>query len=139
MTSDIGDIRLAVKKTLSRAGLNVYETIEDVVNSPAVMIEPHQSDYNGAMGMAADYYEFNLFVLVARKNTREAQHTLDALITGKGPKSIREFVWHNSDLGLGDVDANVTGVLKGTYNGSFAVSTISYVGAVMRLCVTIIG
>lgn len=136
----LGDIRVAVKNTISQAGLATFDTIEDVaIGLPAAcMIEPYVSDYEGAMRMGTDSYAFNLYVLVARKNTREAQHTLDDYLSGRGPKSIREFVFRNSDLGLqGRVDAIVEGLVKNTYNGNFKVSTTSFVGAVLRLCVTV--
>lgn len=136
--STIEEIRNAIKTTLSQAGLNVYETAVDVANSPAVVVEPFLSNYQGAFNMGGDYYEFNLFVLVANKNTREAQHKLDKYLTGRGLNSIREFIFHNSSLGLPDVDANVVGLVKDTYNGNFKASTTSFVGGVLRLCVQII-
>lgn len=136
----LGDIRVAVKHTISQHGVAVFDTIEDIlVGSPvAVMVEPHLTDYEGAMNMGTDHYAFNLYVLVARKNTREAQHILDDYLSGRGPKSIREFIFRNSDLGLNhQVDAIVEGLVKNTYNGNFKVSTTSFVGAVLRLCVTV--
>lgn len=136
----MGDIRVAVKETISQHGMVAFDTMEDViVGAPvACMVEPFLTDYEGAMHMGTDQYEFNLYVLIAKKNTREAQHTLDDYLSGRGPKSIREFVFRNSDLGLnGQVDAIVGGLVKNTYNGNFKVSTTSFVGAVLRLCVTV--
>ncbi|MGW6257623.1 hypothetical protein [Streptomyces sp. NPDC055085] len=138
--STLGDIRKAVRDTLSQHGLNCYDTMEDVVvGSPAALVaEPHLGDFEGAFGLNSDSYEFNLFVLVARKNTREAQHILDEYLTGVGPKSIREFISRNKTLGLPDVNARVQGLVKNTYNGNFKASTTVFVGAVLRLCVTIV-
>lgn len=136
--SSILEIRAAIKRTVQQAGLNVYASVSDVVNSPACVIEPHQADYVVAMGMGGDTYEFNLFVLVANKNAEQAQATLDALVTGKGTRSIREFIFRNSSLGLSDVDCIVQGIVPKTYGGNFQVATTHFVGAVLRLCVTIV-
>lgn len=136
--SDISDIRAAVKATLSTHGLHVYDTMVDVAQTPAVLVEPYLAEYEVAFGMNSDRYEFSLYVLVANKNTAQAQRKLDEFLTGRGPKSIREFIFRNSSLGLDDVDANVTELIKGTYGGNFKVSTTAFVGGVLRLSVQII-
>lgn len=134
--SSLTEIRDALKKTIGRSGLNVYETVADVVNSPAAVIMPDLSDFTGAMGMGGDEYHFDIPVLVAAHNIRDAQRQLDQLVTGRGEKSIREFLFKNSNLGLDDVDCVVTG-FKG-YGGSFKTSMTNQIGAVLRVRVVVL-
>lgn len=134
--SSLTEIRDALKATIQQSGLNVYETVPDVTNSPAAVILPDTSDFQGAMAMGGDEYHFDVAVLVAAHNIRDAQRQLDAFITGKGEKSIREYLFRNSDLGLSDVDCHVKG-FKG-YGGSFKTAMTNSVGAVLRVCVVVL-
>lgn len=138
MPSSLTDIRTALKTTISQTGLNVYDTVPDVTNSPACVIQPAPKEtivFTGAMRMGGDEYRFDLIVLVAATDMRNAQQILDSYITGQGPKSIREFLFLNSDLGLGDVDAMAESV-RG-YGGSPEVAGTKMIGAIMRVCVTV--
>lgn len=136
MTSSLTEIRDALKKTISQAGLNVYETVADVTNSPAAVIMPDLADYNGAMNMGGDEYRFDIPILVSAHNIRDAQRQLDQFVTGQGEKSIRQFLFRNSNLGLDDVDCNVEG-FKG-YGGGFKTSMTNQIGAVLRVCVVVV-
>lgn len=135
--SSLSQIRDAIKATVSQTGLNVYDTVPDVQNVPAVVVLPFQTNYATAMAMGGDKYEFNLAVMVQRGDSREAQERLDEYVTGKGPKSIREFIFRNCTLGLPDVDAVVEGIPKDGYGGTFDTAGFNYVGALLRLCVTV--
>lgn len=134
--SSLTEIRDALKKTISQAGLNVYETVADVTNSPAAVIMPDMSGYSNAMGMGGDEYYFDIPVLVAAHNIRDAQRQLDKFVTGQGEKSLREFLFRNSNLGLDDVDCHVKG-FKG-YGGNFKTSMTNQIGAVLRVCVVVV-
>ncbi|HVX91177.1 MAG TPA: hypothetical protein VHC20_06165 [Candidatus Paceibacterota bacterium] len=134
--SSLTEIRDALKKTISQAGLHVYETVADVTNSPAAVIMPDLSNFGTAMAMGGDKYHFDIPVLVAAHNIRDAQRQLDQFVTGKGEKSIREFLFRNSDLGLDDVDCHVEG-FKG-YGGNFKTSMTNQIGAVLRVCVVVL-
>lgn len=136
MSSSLQDILEAVKRTIGQAGLNVYDHQSDVTNTPACVILPADIDFTGAMSMGGDTYNFDLAVLVANVNTRDAQRKLNAYVTGKGEKSIREHLFRNGNLGLDDVDCVVKGV-RG-YGGNFETATVNYVGAVLKLCVTVL-
>jgi hypothetical protein len=131
----MSQIRDAIKSTVSQVGLNVYDTVPDVSNSPAVVVLPVEIDFTKAMARGGDTYKFDLAVLVARTESRAAQEKLDQYITGAGPKSIREFLFHNSSLGLPDVDCIVE-KMRG-YGGTFDTATTNFVGALLRLCVTV--
>jgi hypothetical protein len=134
--SSLTEIRDALKATIQQSGLNVYETVPDVTNSPAAVILPDTSSYTNAMAMGGDEYEFDVAVLVAAHNIRDAQRQLDQFVTGKGEKSIREYLFRNSNLGLDDVDCHVKG-FKG-YGGSFKTAMTNSVGAVLRVCVVVL-
>lgn len=135
MTSSLTDIRDALKRTLSQVGLNVYETVPDVTNSPAAVVLPDDSNFQSAMRMGGDEYRFDVAVLVAAHNIRDAQRQLDQYVTGQGPKSLREHLYRNSNLGLPDVDSHVMG-FKG-YGGTFKTAMTNSVGAVLKVCVIV--
>lgn len=135
MASSLTDIRDALKQTISQFGLQVYGTVPDVTNTPACVIEPDTIDYTVAMAMGGDTYVFRLMVLVAATELSNAQKKLDQYITGQGEKSIRQFLFENSSLGLPDVDCVVKS-MKG-YNGAPESAGIKLIGAIMRVSVTV--
>jgi hypothetical protein len=133
--SSLTEIRDALKQTISQVGLNVYETVADVTNSPAAVISPSDSDYQRAMSMGGDEYYLDLFVSVAAHNIRDAQRQLDEFVTGQGPKSLREFIFRNRNLGLSDVDASVKGFRS---YGPYKTAMTNSVGAVLKVCVVVL-
>lgn len=138
MTSSLTDIRGALATTLGSLGLQVYSVVTDVVNTPAVVIDMASNpsiDFTSAMHMGGDEYHFDLFILVADTDTKNAQAILDGYVTGQGSQSIRQALFNNSSLGLGDVDAMALSV-RG-YGGSPKVAGIQMIGAIMRVCVTV--
>jgi hypothetical protein len=135
MSSSLTDIRVALKATMAQAGLEVYDTVTDVVNTPAVVVEPGKTDFTNSFHQGGDTYNMNLYVLVANTDPRNAQQILDQYVTGKGPKSIRDFLWQNSTLGLADVDSVVT-QMDG-YGGKFQDSGFQMIGARLRVVVTV--
>lgn len=135
MSSSLTDIREALKRTISQSGLNVYETVSDVTNSPAAVIMPDSGDFQGAMSMGGDVYLFDVAIVVAAHNIRDAQRKLDQYVTGKGVKSVREHLFLNPSLGLADVDCQTRG-FRG-YGGNFKAATTDFVGAVLKVCVTV--
>jgi hypothetical protein len=139
MTSSLTDIRTALGNVLAPLGLQVYTTFTDVANTPAVVIDMANNptiEYTGAMHMGGDCYHFDLFILVANTDTKNAQVVLDQYITGQGPKSIRQALFQNSDLDLADVDAMAEGV-RGYGGSPGAIAGIKMIGAIMRVCVTV--
>lgn len=136
MSSSLTDIRVALKTTMAAAGLEVYDTVPDVTNTPAAVIEPGTIDFTGAFNQGGDTYNMIVYLLVANTDPRNAQQTLDQYITGKGAKSIRDFLWHNSSLGLSDVDSVVT-KMDG-YGGKFEEAGINMIGARLRVVVTVL-
>lgn len=136
MTSSMTDIRAALKYTIGTlTGLNTYDTIPDVTNTPACVVMPFGVDFTGAMAMGGDEYRFDLYVLVANTDPRNAQMSLDKYVTGRGPKSIRERLFYACDLGLPDVDCSIEKMRA--YGGSPEVAGIKMIGAILRVCVTV--
>lgn len=138
MPSSMTDIRVALKSTVGQLGLQVYDTVADVVVSPACVIDPTPKNtvvFTGAMRMGGDVYNFDLMILVAATDVRNAQQVLDQYITGQGAKSIREFIFLNSNLGLDDVDAMAMSVQG--YGGSPEVAGTKMIGAIVRVSVTV--
>lgn len=133
--SSLTEIRDALKATISQGGMNVYETVADVTNSPAAVISPSDADYQSAMAMGGDTYYLDLFITVAAHNIQDAQRQLDAFLTGQGPKSVREFIFRNRSLGLSDVDCSVKGFKA---YGPYKTAMTNSVGAVLKVCVVVL-
>lgn len=134
--SSLREIRTALRATISQADLNVYRAVPDVTNTPAAVVLPSNADYTGAMGMGGDEYYIDIAILVAALNIADAQDVLDDYVTGQGPKSVREFIYRNSNLGLDDVDCTVVG-FKG-YNGSFENAMTQSIGAILKVRVLVL-
>lgn len=140
--SSLTELRAALKATLKNAipEFNIYSEVPDVNQLPAAVVMPAPAsvsgfscNFNGAFGRGMDEWTLDLYVLVGRTDGALAQQKLDQYITGKGPKSIREILFQNADIGLSDTDVHVEGVRD--YGGSFASAGISHVGAVLRITV----
>jgi hypothetical protein len=128
-------LRDAIKSTITAnvSDVEVYDTIPDVVHTPAIVVVPAEADFNIAMGRGTDRWEFDLFVLCQRAVADEGQDQLDAYVTGAGSSSIRELVFDNKTLGVEGVDAHVSD-MRG-YGEAFTVAQIPHVGAILRLVV----
>lgn len=118
-------------KSYAATELNTYATVNDMVDVPAIIIEPLNADYTVAFQRGSDTWEFHIFVLVGRGSEGEAQNLLDELITGAGPNSIREILYDHDDLGLPDTTATVHS-MRG-YGGSFEIAKIPHIGAVLKV------
>lgn len=133
--SSVHQIRESFRQVLTSAipKLRVYREVEDVVETPAVVALPRKADFAGAMQRGLDTWEFDLYVLVSRRDGGYAQQELDQYITGDGPRSIRQALYDHPTLGLPDTDAFVKGV-EG-YGGNFQVARIQHVGAILKVTV----
>lgn len=133
--STLAAIRTAAKDTIVAAvsGLTVYDKIPASVNLPAVVITPADMDYIGAMGRGLNTHTLDLYVLVSRRDDHLAQVDLDGLIASSGSSSIPQAIWNAKTLGLSDCNAHIRS-MRG-YGGSFNVSDIDHVGAILTLVV----
>jgi hypothetical protein len=135
--ASLSAIRDAVKATLEAnvTGLRVYDTVPDLINLPALLVLPVETNFNVAMGRGSDTYQIDLFVMTSRTVPRTGQDGLDAFVTGAGAQSIRAAIFANRSLGLTDgTEAFVSGMSR--YGGSFAAASIDHIGAALRLVVT---
>lgn len=131
-------IRNAIETTISDniASLQCYDNVPDVVQIPpggaAVVVIPKEVDFAVAMGRGTDTWEFDLFVLVARTETENAQEILDLYVSGSGTKSIRQVIFLDPSLGS-VVDHSMVKKMSG-YGGSFD-AKLPHIGARLSLTV----
>jgi hypothetical protein len=111
--------------------LNVFTYIPDLIQTPAICIEPHMSKYDGSMSRGDDMWRFSVYIVVQRTDAEDSQDFLDGFLEGTGPRSIREAIYNNTDLGLPDCQAFVTGMHE--YGGGYRDARIDVIGAVLRV------
>lgn len=133
--SSLQAIRDAIKATVEAANPELfgYDTVPEVANLPAVVAVPDIADFAVAMGRGADTWELDLAVLVPWTDADVSQDALDELVTGAGPKSIRQVIFQNRTLGLDDVDAHISGMSE--YGAQFEMAQIEHLGAKLRIVV----
>lgn len=132
----LSEIRAGLADTVRAAGIGVYTyaQVRDKGHLPAVVIEPIEADFDKAMQRGMDTWQFNLFVLVKGIDEDAAQRKLDSFVTGSGPNSIRQIIFENKHLGLGDeVNAHVY-ALK-SYGGEFKWNKVEHIGAILKVTV----
>lgn len=134
--SSLGAIRDAIKTTLTAniGSLVTYDTIPDAPQVPCVVVAPATGDFAGLNGNCV-MWEFDLYVLTARGDSRVGQDKLDALIDGAGGSSIRAVIKANPTLGLSDCSAHVTGVSD--YGGEYRAAQVQHWGAKLALKVMV--
>jgi hypothetical protein len=128
------ELRKAVKTTIANyctVPLNQYGVVEDMGETPAVIVEPRSADYEGAFGGRSDVWSFNLFVVVARTDADSNYAELDELISGSGDGSIVTALRDHSDLGIDGVTATVKSMTG--YGGSFQWYGEPHTGAILRV------
>lgn len=138
MASSLADVKQALAETLAGLGLQVYPHVEAVVNGPACVItlDPKNSgDYAQSFGVNGACWYFNMLLLIGEADLESASMQLDQYVTQRGPQSVREYIWQNSDLGLRDAQAFARGVSN--YGGTMTVAGNKYMGATIRVEVTI--
>lgn len=118
--------------------LYCYPYVTGSVNLPCVMVMPggggrdnKAGDFTMTMSRGTEKWSYQLIVLCPRTDEDSGQQLLDKLIDKEGELSIRQAIWNNPDLGLGDVDAMVTGV--GEYHGDYQMVRVPHVGAALLL------
>jgi len=135
--SDLADIRQGLIDTICNyvdADLYGYSYMEDVVNLPAVLVKPggggrddKAGDFTVTMQRGTEIWSFQLIILCQRGHPEAGQRQLDEFISKTGVNSIRQAIWDTPDLGLGDVDAMVTGVSD--YGAEWKSANVDNVGA----------
>lgn len=133
--ASLAQIRDALSDTITAAvtGIQGYPTVPEVTNLPAFVVVPRSTEFSQSFGRGFDRYDFDVIVLVSRRDDQLAQVDLDPYVNGFGSSSIRQAVWTTRDLGIG-VDASVTGMSD--YGANFDVGDLDNVGA--RLAVQVL-
>lgn len=133
--ASLAQIRDALADTITAAvtGITGYPTVPEVANLPAFVVIPRTTEFDRSFGRGMDTYNFDVIVLVSRRDDGLAQADLDEYVNGFGSSSIRQAIWNTRQLGIG-VDASVTGMSD--YGAQFDVGDIDHVGA--RLAVQVI-
>ena len=112
--SSLANIKQALADTIeahvTSEEVNVFTYIPDLIQTPAVCIDVHASKFDGAMARGDDMWRFNLYIVVQRGDAENSQDELDSFLESAGPRSIREAIFNNPDLGLNDCQAFVSGV-----------------------------
>lgn len=131
--STLSQVRSAIKTTINAAypDLMGYNTVPDVTQVPAFVVEPDSCNYQIGMGSCQEWM-ICIYILVPRTETRLAQDKLDALIAHSG---IPEVLRQNYTLGLSDVDS-ILMTMDG-YGGNFGTAKIEHVGARLNLKVIV--
>lgn len=133
--ASLSTLRTGLKQTIKNgvaATLYTYDTVADLANVPAALIEPSVADYMGAFGRGTHTWLFNVFVVCSRRDEKQGQRELDAFISGSGPNSIVRALYDRPDLGLDDsVDATVARMAG--YGGHFESAKIPLVGAILQV------
>jgi len=118
--------------------LYAYPYVKGTVNLPAVLVMPggggrdnKAGDFVMSMNRGTEKWSFQLIVLCSRTDEDSGQQLLDQLIDKAGNMSIRQAIWQTPDLGLGDVDAMITGVAE--YHGQYEMVRTPHVGAALLL------
>lgn len=135
--SDLAEIRQGLIDTITNyveTDLYGYAYMEDVKNLPAVLVKPggggrddRAGDFTVTMARGTEIWSFQLILLCQRGSTEAGQRQLDEFISKTGPNSIRQAIWNTPDLGLGDVDAMVTGVSD--YGAEWKSANVDNLGA----------
>lgn len=136
--SSLAQIRAGLQETIDQAGieLEVYRTVVDVVQPPALVVQPTESDFHVSFARGSDRWDLDLIVMVSLREIELAQDELDEYVSGVGPKSIRQVIAGNKSLGLTDTDASVSGM---TEYGVKTAASIDHLAAVLRLVVVTSG
>lgn len=137
--ASLAQIRTGLKTTIEAAvtGMFGYNQVPEVANLPAFVVVPRETDFVVAMGRGVDTYEFDVIVMVSRRDDGLAQTDLDAYITGAGASSLRQAIFNAPTLGLAGTHAHV--YRMESYGATWEVAEINHVGAALKVRVTTTG
>lgn len=137
--ASLAQIRAALATTVEAAiaDLQCYQNVPEQVNLPCVLVVPRSADFVAAMGRGTDIYQFDLIVLVSRRDDDLAQFDLDEYVTGAGAKSVRQAIFQANTLGLTNTTALVSGWPR--YGGEWNVGDVPHVGAALACQVATTG
>jgi hypothetical protein len=132
--SSLANLRKALCKTIEdhlTQEVNYYQNVPDLIQAPAILIEPHMSKFDGAMARGDDMWRFSVYLVVNRLDSDSSQELLDEMLESAGPNSVREAIFNNPTLGLPDTEAFVSGMHE--YGGGYRAGRVDVMGAILRV------
>lgn len=66
--------------------------VPDSINAPHFFVAEYEQDFDKVMARGLDELTFTCRVLVARTDDRPAQRTLDGMLSGSGPASLKQAI-----------------------------------------------
>lgn len=138
--ADLDTINTAIATTLTDNidGLAAHESWPEASISPCVIIGPTTADFAASFGRGTDVWMYSLYVLVGYGVASVAEAELNQLVSGGGPRSIRQTIFQHQDLGIAnDCSACVTRMTD--YGGRLEIGEIQFVGATLELKVSTTG
>lgn len=139
--SDLAEIRQGLIDTVCNfveTDLYGYAFMEDITTLPAVLAKPggggrddKAGDFTVTMARGTEIWSFQLILLCQRGHPEAGQRQLDEFISKAGVNSIRQAIWNTPDLGLGDVDATITGISD--YGAEWKSANVDNIGAAVHV------
>jgi hypothetical protein len=132
--SSLANLRKALGETIENhisQEINIYQNVPDLIQAPAILIEPHMSRFDGAMARGDDMWRFNVYIVVNRGESDSSQELLDEFLESAGPNSVREAIFKNPTLGLDDTEAFVSSMHE--YGGGYRAARVDVMGAILRV------
>ncbi|MFF1685932.1 hypothetical protein [Streptomyces sp. NPDC058254] len=74
------------------AKLKVFPYVPDAVAAPCFFVAEVDITYDKTFGRGTDELSFTCRVLISAANDRASQRTLDALLSGSGPSSLKQAI-----------------------------------------------
>jgi hypothetical protein len=130
--------RQAIADTLAVIdGLHTYATVPDSPAVPSVIVARPRCAYGIGLGRDVDdTWTLELWVLVARIDNPVNEGQLDELITGAGPRSIRERLERSRSIRgdyFGLPDTKLRNLRLTTADARFEAAGLAHLGAVYTL------
>ena len=88
----IAEAASAVVLPTGIAKLTCTGYVPDAVVAPHFFVAEYEQDFDKVMGRGLDELMFTARVLVSRADDRAAQQTLDAMLAGSGPASLKAVI-----------------------------------------------
>lgn len=134
--ASLEQIRAAIKQTIqsnTSLELSAYDYVADLGEVPAIIVEPENTDFEGAFARGMYTWKLRIYVLASRGPSSEhGQFLLDRMLDYGNGDGIPKILFDNPTLGLTDgTDCELIQMFG--YGGEFAWSKIPHVGAILRV------
>jgi len=128
----VSEVRDALAAAISSRipELNAYDTVPDVLQFPAMMVQPHTCDYLIGGGNCQDW-TYKLLVMVPHTEGRANQEELDKFLSVTGEASIPAALKADYTLGLDGCDCTLLRMdgYGGSWEGLKGIGAAPHIGA----------